>query len=119
MIFDYASEEVFTKQLDLVDPGNTCIRGTNEEKMDYYLIIKTVMGKTSFLKFGPVFPDAPILLEDFSVSYKKANYKENTINKEINLFLNDTKKCLVEAKETVEYEAFQAFPNLEDAFNNL
>jgi len=118
MIFNYAEESVFTKQLDLVDAGNTAIRGLTPDQFENYLIIKTVEGKTSFLKFGPVIPDAPLLVEGFSVSYKKVNYNERAIAKEVQLFLNN-KFPVLEATEIPEIEALGAFPNLQEAFMNL
>ena len=63
--------------------GNTALKCTNKQMDDYYLIVKTVFGKTHFIKFGPVCPDIDALLEDFSVSYKKMDYKETKIYNEI------------------------------------
>lgn len=119
MIYDYAQEKVFTKQLDIEDPGNTCLKAIDITKSEYYMLIKTTMGKTSVLKFGPVVPDIPMLLEGFETTYKKFNYKENTINKEIKLFINDPKKEIDEVVETLSSEAFEAYPNIEEIFNDL
>lgn len=119
MIFDYAAQEMFTKQLDLVDPGNTALRGSNDSGSDYYLVLKTIMGKTAILKFGPVLADSNILVEDFDASFKKINYNENKIGREINTFLNDYKKQIIDVQEILIEEVFNFFPNLEETFNNL
>ena len=41
MIFEYLPEEVFTKQLDLVDIGNTALRLTTKAGDEFYLVLKT------------------------------------------------------------------------------
>lgn len=118
--FEYAPQEVFTKQLDVADIGNTCIRAETAEHTEMYLLTKTTMGKTAILKFGPILPDVrEVLLDGFSVSYKKIDYKEGKIIKEINLFLNDAKKCFIDAEELYDEVAFKEFPLIEEAFNNF
>lgn len=119
MIFDYAPQEMFTKQLDLVDPGNTAIRGNDARGSDYYMILKTIMGKTAILKFGPVLADSNILIEDFDASFKKLDYNERKIGREINNFLNDYKKQIIDVQEILVEEVFNFFPNLKETFNNL
>ena len=99
--------------------GNTALRCTNSKMDDYYLIVKTVMGKTHFIKFGPVCPDIDCLLEDFAVSYKKIDYKEMTIFREIDKFINDFKKEIDKIEEITEYEAWQAFPAVQELFENV
>jgi hypothetical protein len=77
------------------------------------------MGKTSILKFGPVCPDIEILQDDFSVNYKKINYKENVICREIDKFINDFKKEINNIEEVTEYEAWQDFPAIQTCFENV
>lgn len=118
--FEYAPQEVFTKQLEVADIGNTCIRAETAEHTEMYLLTKTTMGKTAILKFGPILPDVrEVLLEGFSVTYKKIDYKENNIIKEIRLFLNDAKKNFIDAEETYEEAALREFPDIAEAFNNF
>ena len=77
------------------------------------------MGKTSILKFGPVMPDIDVLFNDFTVSYKKIDYKENLIEKEVDKFINDYKKEITLVEEITEYEAWQDFPDIQNQFNNV
>jgi hypothetical protein len=86
---------------------------------NYYIIVKTVMGKTSIIKFGPVCPDIEALINDFSVSYKKIDYKEGAIYKEIEKFINDFKKEIDKIEEITEYEAWQDFPSIQAYFENV
>ena len=119
MIFEYSVQKTFDESIDVVDIGNTALRCTNVRMDNYYIIIKTVMGKTHILKFGPIFPDLDVLLSDFSTSYKKIDYKENIICKEIDKFINDFKKEIKSIEEITEYEVWQDFPNIKQQFENI
>jgi hypothetical protein len=119
MIFEFSVQKTFNQSIDIVDMGNTALRCRNNQMDNYYLIIKTVFGKTSILKFGPVCPELDILANDFSVEYKKIDYKENILAKEINKFINDYKKGIEEIEEITEYEAWQDFPQIQQYFENV
>lgn len=118
MIFEYSAQRTFNDSIDVVDIGNTALRCTNTKLDDYYIILKTVMGKTSIIKFGPVYPDIEILPNDFTVTYKKMDYKEAGICKEIDKFINDFRKEINSIEEVTEYEAWQAFPAVQQYFEN-
>ncbi len=119
MIFEYAVQKTFNQSIDVVDIGNTALRCTNRQMSEYYIIVKTVMGKVHIIKFGPVCPDLDVLLEDFSVAYKKIDYKEMSIFKEIDKFINDYKKEVNTIEELTEFEAWQAFPAIKDFFESV
>ena len=119
MVFEYSVQRTFNESIDVVDIGNTALRCIGNKLDDYYLIIKTVMGKVSIIKFGPVIPDIEMLLDDFTVSYKKIDYKENLIHKEVDKFINDFKKEITKVEEITEYEAWQAFPAIQQYFENV
>ena len=118
MVFEYSAQRTFTDSIDVVDIGNTALKCTNVKFDDYYIILKTVMGKTSIIKFGPVCPDIEVLLNDFTVTYKKLDYKESSICKEIDKFINDFRKEINSIEEITEYEAWQAFPDVQQYFEN-
>ena len=119
MIFEYSVQKTFNESIDVVDIGNTALRCHGSKLDFYYIILKTVMGKTSILKFGPVMPDIDILFNDFTVSYKKIDYKENLIEKEVDKFINDYKKEITLVEEITEYEAWQDFPDIHNQFDNV
>ena len=118
MIFEYSVQKTFNESIDVTDIGNTALRCHGSKLDFYYIILKTVMGKTSIIKFGPVMPDIEVLFNDFSVSYKKIDYKENLIEKEVDKFINDYKKEITLIEEITEYEAWQDFPNIQQQFEN-
>jgi hypothetical protein len=119
MIFEFSVQKTFNESVDIVDIGNTAIRCTNRSLDNYYLITKTVFGKTSLLKFGPVCPDIDALLDDFAVSYKKIDYKEAAISREIDKFINDYKKDINSVVEITEYEALQDLPQIQHCFETV
>ena len=118
MIFEYSVQKTFNESIDVVDIGNTALRCHGAKLDFYYIILKTVMGKTSILKFGPVMPDIDVLFNDFTVSYKKIDYKENAIEKEVDKFINDYKKGITLVEEVTEYEAWLDFPDVHTQFDN-
>ena len=125
-IFDYQSVRTFENTLQVNDIGNCAIRGEGSYKDgkirfpgEYYLITKTIMGRTYIAKFGPIAPNIPGMPNTFSVSFKIVAYKEPTIEREINLFLNDSFASIENAEEILEQEAFDVYPSLEETFNNL
>lgn len=119
MIFEFSVRRTFTESIDVVDIGNTALRCTNRDMETYYIITKTIMGKTHIIKFGPVCPDIELLISDFSVSYKKIDYKENLLFKEVDKFINDYKKEIDTVEEITEYEAWEDFPQIKQLFENV
>ena len=119
MIFEFSVQKTFNESIDVVDIGNTALRCTNKHFDTYYLIIKTVMGKTAIIKYGPVCAEIDALLPDFFVNYKKIDYKETAICKEINTFINDFKKEIDTVEEIPDYEAWQDFPHIQQLFENV
>ena len=118
MVFEFSIQKTFNQSIDVVDIGNTALRCVNKQMDNYYLITKTVYGKAYILKFGPVCPDIEALLDDFSVSYKKIDYKEATLYKEIDKFLNDYKKEIETVEEITDFEAWSDFPPIRPYFEN-
>lgn len=119
MVFEFSIQKTFNQSIDVVDMGNTALRCTNRLMDNYYIIVKTIMGKTHFIKFGPVCPDIDVLSDDFFVNYKKIDYKEMSIYKEIDKFINDYKKEIESVEEVTEFEAWQDFPNIQQLYDNV
>lgn len=119
MVFEFSVQRTFNESIDVVDMGNTALRCTNRLLNDFYMITKTIMGKTHIIKFGPICSEIDALITDFSVSYKKVDYKESVIYKEIDKFINDFKKDIVAIEEITEYEAWEDFPAIKQLFDNV
>lgn len=119
MVFEYSVKKTFNESIDVVDIGNTALKCVGSKLDEYYIILKTIMGKVSIIKFGPVCPDIDVLINDFAVSYKKIDYKESAIYNEVSKFINDFRKEITVIEELTEYEAWQAFPAVQQLFENV
>jgi hypothetical protein len=74
------------------------------------MLISTVMGKTTFVKWGPIIPDFDSLPNTFKLEIKTSPYKETTIEKEIKAFVNDGFKNIQKAEEISTEEALEFLP---------
>lgn len=112
-LVNFDLQKTYVQTIEVEDIGNCAIRSTNAGFEDYYIVIQTVMGKTSILTFGPILADVSIIQEDFNLNFKKIDYKEKNINNEINKFINDTRKAIKQAEVISIEEALQTIPTYE------
>lgn len=88
MIFRYSELITATEELEIEDVGNVALIGTDSLQKEYYLIIQTVLGRTSCIKYGPNIPDLPCLLDKCDYNYLQFDYNEGKICKLIDKFLH-------------------------------
>lgn len=119
MIFDYAVQKTFNQSIDIDDIGNMVICCKNQEGISWYLLTKTLLGKTAILTFGPSIPDLPTLLHGFKVEYEKIDYKESKICGKVDKFINDPKKEVSTVEEISELEVFEIFPNIIELYEEV
>lgn len=119
MIFEYDQQPIFMKNIQVEDIGNVALRCTNEKGKEYYIIVKTYLGKTALLKFGPVYSDINVLVENMDLSFKKFDFKEYTIEREIDKFINDSKAVINTVELISENEALATMPTAESFLNSL
>ena len=104
MIYDYSGTKTFTASLVVDDPGNCAICANGYYSVgkgiklpgDYYMIVRTIDGVTTILKWGAV-TELTELVSGYSLDVKQFKYKEASIHREIQLFLNDGQKFIYEA----------------------
>ena len=119
MIFEFDQQPKFMQNIDIDDIGNVALRCSNRKCQEFYIVIKTYLGKTAFMKFGPLMPDLGILSFNMELSFKKFDYKESTIVKEINKYLNDGRNEIDQVQIISEYEALAAMPTADSFINCL
>jgi hypothetical protein len=119
MIFEYDQQPVFMKQVQIDDIGNFALRCSNPKGKEFYFVVKTYLGKTALLKFGPVYPDINALVENMDLAFKKFDYKEYTIEREIEKFINDGRNAINEVQVVSENEALAQMPTAESFINSL
>ena len=120
MILEYSAQKTFTQALAVADPGNMALRCSTDDGLEFYLITKTIMGKTTILTSGPNLEGAPnALLEKYSFNAVKINYNEKQLAKIVKAYINDITKKISQIDEITLTEAVQNLPNLVEIINNL
>lgn len=95
--FDYFIVPQVNGQLDIDDISNFAIRANNDLMFEYYLIVKTELGQTKILEYGPLMIDIEDLPSSVSCKYTRMNYDEKKIMNAVNKFLNDSYKAITQA----------------------
>ena len=121
MLVEYNATKTFTEALEIDDIGNCAIichgfyrDGKIKLPGDYAIIIKTIMGIATILKWGPIVDWALGLQNGYNVSVKTINFKEPSLVREIQMFINDPMKDIREA-EVVDGDSLLDFlPKLEN-----
>lgn len=122
MTFEYLQRIIVDAQLDVENIGECIILGRNDLGEEFYLIIRTDMGWTEQINYGPVTPDVDILPFNISMNYARFEFNQTKLMRAIDKFLNDPKKMITQA-EVVELNDVQdaivdsvskIFPDRED-----
>lgn len=100
MTFDYLQRVIVDGQLDVDNIGDCVIQANNDFAEEFYLIIKTELGFTEVLEYGPIVPDLPILPPEYQIKYNKFEYNQSKLEKIIDRFLNNPKRIVTQAKLT-------------------
>jgi len=81
--FEYDCMRVARSILEIENIGQCALRATNEVGEDYYLIIRTSLGKSYIFTYGPIMPDIPALPPKVSCQLERIDYKEARLNQYI------------------------------------
>lgn len=104
--FNYNGETVYSDILELDSLGQACIEAIDSQGFTYYLIIRTLLGESTILEYGPIIPDLGILPPIYNINFQRVAYSEKTITKIIRKFLSPKNKGKnkVEVANILEYE---------------
>lgn len=119
MIFEFDQQPIFMQNIQVQDIGNVAMRCTNEKGQEWYLVVKTYLGKTAFIKYGPVYGGIEALVDNMELTFKKFDYKESTIVKEINKCLNDGRSSITKVELVSEWSGLSAMPTPDAFLNSL
>jgi len=106
MTFEYLQRIIVDAQLDVENIGECVILGRNDLGEEFYLIIRTDMGWTEQINFGPVTPEVDILPFNINLTYARFEFNQTKLMRAIDKFLNDPKKMITQA-DVVELESIQ------------
>ncbi len=126
MTFEYLQRVVVDAQIDIENIGECVLVGRNDLGEEYYLIIRTDMGWTEQINFGPVTPEVDILPFNINLTYARFEFNQTKLMRAIDKFLNDPKKLITQA-DVVEMRSIQTsireslsriFPAAEDTYED-
>ena len=102
--FKFGPEINYNNELEIENVGNVCIEAIDNAGQNYYLIIRTSLGVTTIVEFGPVVPDIDLLPKSTRIEFKRMGYKEETLHKIIAKFLSDRYQQRIEGAYIVDYD---------------
>lgn len=113
MNFKYLAKVTQEGDIEIENIGNCAINANNDLAFEWLLIIKTIMGVTEVIEYGPFLSD----LKDYSpanvsCSYNRFDFNEAKIKKRISSFLNDGYRNITQAFEIPFEEAEPKIKNL-------
>ena len=83
MEFEYDHMQVARSVLEVENIGQCALRATNSLGEDYYLVIRTSLGKSYVFNYGPIIPDLEILPNRVFCSLERLDYNEAKLCKYI------------------------------------
>ena len=96
MFFQYLKTETYTDSVDIEDIGNCSIVANNDSAEEWFLNIKTKLGWSECVVFGPLSIDDDNLGYNFYYLCNKFEYNEKRLYKTINDFINNSKKQITQ-----------------------
>lgn len=100
MKFEYLQRVTVESELDVENIGECVIEANNDFGETFFLIIRTELGWTEVLEYGPCVPDLLLLHHSYQIKYNRFEYSEFKLEKIIDKFLNDSKRAITQAKVT-------------------
>lgn len=97
MKFDYIQRVVVESQLDVPDIGQCVLKANNDISEEFYLIVKTELGWTEVLEYGPCVPDLELLQMNYQITYNRFEYNQGKLERIIDKFLNNPKRLITQA----------------------
>ncbi len=111
MTFDYLERVVVEGQIDIPNIGQCAILTRNDLGEEWYLIIKTELGWTEVIEYGPAHVDFQLLPTSVRQTYDRFEYNEGKLERIINKFLNEPKRLISQAEETSVFNIYHKMKN--------
>ena len=108
--FDYMQVITVGAQLEVEDIGDCCILGRDDIGQEYYLIIRTKLGATNIVEYGPALPDFEALPKSVTYKFDRMDYSEYKIEKRIDKFLTSHPITYAEVVKLDDIKAFLRAP---------
>lgn len=98
MTFEYLQRVIVDAQIDIENIGDCAVLGRNDVGEEFYIIIKTELGWTELLEYGPIVPDFDLLPYNYNITYSRIEYNQTKIERAIDKFLNNPKRVISQAE---------------------
>ena len=112
--FKYSTVIKKENDIQVEDIGNCAILANDDLTKTWCIIVKTVSGWTEVFEFGPVFPDIYDLPNSVKFVYSRFPYKEASVSRAIDKFLNRSDANITQAVQVTPEEAKSIIRNLGD-----
>lgn len=100
MKFEYLQRVVVDADIEIDNIGDCVLEATNDLGEQFYLIIRTILGWTEILEYGPCLPDFELLSASYNIKYSRIEFNMAKIERIIDKFLNDAKRVITQARLT-------------------
>lgn len=98
MEFEFNKELVAQNLIDIPRIGSFAMQAEGAMGDAYFLVIRTLMGRSYIATCGPVLPGIEELPPGFTTNLTVINFNEGKLIKTINMFLNDHSKGIYRAE---------------------
>lgn len=112
--FEFNNQLMPQSLVDIENIGDFAIEASNDQGEFWYLVVRTLLGTVTLASCGPLVPDVELLPSGYSCVLNRMEYKEDRLEKTINVWLNDRSKLLTQAKILPIEEAIDQFRDLGD-----
>lgn len=119
MDFEFNHQLMPQNVLEVAEVGEFAVEAWNDQGYYWYLVVRTIMGTSIISVCGPVFPDIKLLPSGFNMSLEKIPYKEEKLARTINMFLNDHRKGITEARVIDVLDGISQFRELKEYLTTL
>lgn len=88
MIFQYTYIGTFLNEINIEDIGNCALVATTDLGSKYVLVIDTMLGYSRIFNYGPINTSLDLLPQQSYCNFKRIEFSERKLQKEINNFIN-------------------------------
>lgn len=106
--FGYSQETIFSKELDVDELGQVALEARDSDSMFYYLVIRTSLGQSSILEYGPIVPDIAILPDVTEIKFQRIDFNELKIKQIIKKFLMARNKGKNKIEDVIQIDVNDA-----------
>lgn len=105
MEFNYYFTTQAIGNLLIDDIGNCAIEANSDDGCFYYFVSKTTLGFTRIFQYGPLVKSSDVMHKSVRCTFKRIEYDQNKVAKEIKSFLNQPFVTITQAIEIDPKEA--------------